>query len=83
MSYVAVSRAREDAVVYTNSEAELGEALGRQVNKQMALEAVHEAKPASQQAEHPPHAFVQEQSHHVADQGQRKEVNDRGYGMSW
>ncbi len=27
MSYVAVSRAREDAVVYTNFEAELGEAL--------------------------------------------------------
>ena len=33
MSYVAVSRAREDAVVYTNSEVELGEALDRQVNK--------------------------------------------------
>ena len=83
MSYVAVSRAREDAVVYTNSEAELGEALDRQVNKQMALEAVHEAQPASHQAEHSPPAFVQEQSHPVPDQGQRKEINNRGYGVSW
>ncbi len=83
MSYVAISRAREDARVYTNSEAELGEALDRQVNKQMALEAVHEAQPASQQAEHSPPAFVQEQSHPVPDQGQRKEINNRGYGVSW
>ncbi|MBA3712386.1 MAG: ATP-binding domain-containing protein [Pyrinomonadaceae bacterium] len=83
MSYVAVSRAREDAVVYTNSEAELGAALDRQVDKQMALEAVHEAQPVSRQAEHPPPAVAQEHSHHAPDQRQRQEVNDRGYGMSW
>ncbi len=82
MSYVAVSRAREDVVVYTNSEAELGEALDRQVDKQMALEAVHEAQSVSRQAEHPPHAVSQEHSHHAPDQGQRKEVNDRGYAVS-
>ncbi len=87
MSYVAVSRAREEARIYTNSEAELGEALDRQVDKQIALEEVQEAKPVSRQAEHPPHALAQEHSHHqsdhVPDQGQRQEINERGYGMSW
>jgi ATP-dependent exoDNAse (exonuclease V) alpha subunit len=82
MSYVAVSRAREDAVVYTNSEAELSEALDRQVDKQMALEMMHEAQPTSQRAEHSPQAFTQERSHDIPDQEQRKEVSDRGYGMS-
>ncbi len=82
MSYVAVSRARDDAKIYTNSADQLGEALDRQVDKQIALEAMQEAKPLSHQVEHPRQAFVQEQSHHVSDQGQRKEVNDRGYGMS-
>nr|MBA3439022.1 hypothetical protein [Pyrinomonadaceae bacterium] len=82
MSYVAVSRAREDAVVYTNSEAELSEALDRQVDKQMALEMMHEAQPTSQRAEHSRQAFTQERSHDIPDQEQRKEVSDRGYGMS-
>jgi hypothetical protein len=38
--YVAVSRAREDAVIYTNSQDELGAALDRAADKQMGLEAV-------------------------------------------
>jgi hypothetical protein len=38
--YVAVSRAREDALIYTNSKDELGAALDREVDKQMGLEAV-------------------------------------------
>ena len=33
MSYVAVSRVRDDAVVYTNSTDQLGEVLDRQVDK--------------------------------------------------
>ena len=33
MSYVAVSRVRDDAVVYTNSADQLGEVLDRQVDK--------------------------------------------------
>ena len=41
--YVAVSRAREDATIYTNSRDELGEALDREVDKQMGLEAVQQA----------------------------------------
>jgi ATP-dependent exoDNAse (exonuclease V) alpha subunit len=40
MGYVAVSRAREDAIIYTNSIDELRGALDRRVDKEMALEAV-------------------------------------------
>src|SRR2546423_10166410 len=40
MGYVAVSRAREDAVIYTNSIEELRGALDRRVDKEMALEAM-------------------------------------------
>ncbi len=43
MGYVAVSRAREDAIIYTNSTEELRGALDRRVDKEMALEAVREA----------------------------------------
>ncbi|MGI9067356.1 MAG: ATP-binding domain-containing protein [Pyrinomonadaceae bacterium] len=39
MGYVAVSRAREDAIIYTNSIEELKTALDRRVDKEMALEA--------------------------------------------
>jgi conjugative relaxase-like TrwC/TraI family protein len=42
MGYVAVSRAREDAIIYTNSIEELRGALDRRVDKEMALEAVRE-----------------------------------------
>jgi conjugative relaxase-like TrwC/TraI family protein len=43
MGYVAVSRAREDAVIYTNSIEELRGALDRRVDKEMALEATNES----------------------------------------
>src|SRR5258708_11179178 len=39
MGYVAVSRAREDAIIFTNSLQELREALDRRVDKDMALDA--------------------------------------------
>jgi len=44
MGYVALSRAREDARVYTDSAEELGVALDRQVHKHMALEALRESR---------------------------------------
>jgi ATP-dependent exoDNAse (exonuclease V) alpha subunit len=40
MGYVAVSRAREDAIIFTNSLQELREALDRRVDKNMALDAM-------------------------------------------
>lgn len=42
MGYVAVSRAREDAIIYTNSIEELRIALDRRVDKDTALEATRE-----------------------------------------
>jgi conjugative relaxase-like TrwC/TraI family protein len=42
MGYVAVSRAREDAIIYTNSIEELRSALDRRVDKETALEATHD-----------------------------------------
>src|SRR5262249_52583573 len=41
MAYVAVSRAREDAVIYTNSIEELKGALDRRADKETALEATN------------------------------------------
>ena len=39
MAYVAVSRAKEEALIYTDSTQNLREALNRGTNKEMALEA--------------------------------------------
>ena len=44
MSFVTISRAREDAMVYTYIADELGEALDQQVDKEMALEATERAE---------------------------------------
>lgn len=43
MAYVAVSRARFDARIYTDSAADLGRALARRKDKTMALEAVKQS----------------------------------------
>ena len=41
---IAVSRAREDAIVFTNSTDQLRRALDRNVNKEMAIEAVRPSR---------------------------------------
>jgi conjugative relaxase-like TrwC/TraI family protein len=41
MAYVAVSRAREDALIYTDSTQNLRESLNRATNKEIALEATN------------------------------------------
>jgi len=43
MGYVAVSRAREDALIFTNSTDQLRAALDRSVDKTMAVEALHQS----------------------------------------
>lgn len=43
MAYVAVSRARRDARIYTDSAADLGGALARRRDKTMALEALNQS----------------------------------------
>jgi len=40
MAYVAVSRARYDALIYTDSKQNLSEALSREINKTTAVEAI-------------------------------------------
>lgn len=53
MSYVAISRAKSDAKIYTNSNKDLGKALDRAVSKEMALEAVaSQHEKASETEEH-------------------------------
>ena len=42
MGYVAISRAREDALIFTNSTDQLRAALDRNVNKEMAIEALRQ-----------------------------------------
>jgi len=57
LAYVAVSRSRYDAQIYTNDKSQLGEALSRDVSHRSALEPSRAAKiepsvslsPASQQ----------------------------------
>jgi conjugative relaxase-like TrwC/TraI family protein len=49
MGYVAVSRAREDAIIYTNSIEELRGALDRRVDKEMAVEAHRESEQRRQE----------------------------------
>jgi hypothetical protein len=44
MAYVAVSRARLDARIYTDSAADLGSALARRSDKTMALEALEQVR---------------------------------------
>lgn len=44
MGYVAVSRAREEAMIFTNSTQQLRAALDRSVDKEMAVEAVRQSK---------------------------------------
>ena len=43
MGYVAISRAREDAIVFTNSADQLRAALDRSVDKEMAVEALRQS----------------------------------------
>ena len=71
MGYVAVSRAREDAIIYTNSIEELRGALDRRVDKEMAIEAVREA-------EQHRHELKAEQNPYDGDKSQSLEI-DQGY----
>jgi conjugative relaxase-like TrwC/TraI family protein len=71
MGYVAVSRAREDAIIYTNSIEELRSALDRRVDKETALEAMSET------AEHR-HELKDAQSPHDVENRKSFE-KDHGY----
>jgi conjugative relaxase-like TrwC/TraI family protein len=55
LAYVAVSRSRYDAQIYTNDKTALAEGLGRDVSHQSALESTRSTEPrVVQRAESPP-----------------------------
>ena len=55
LAYVAVSRARYDAQIYTNDSTALAEGLGRDVSHQSALESTRAAEPpVARRSETPP-----------------------------
>jgi hypothetical protein len=61
MGYVAISRARHDAVIFTDSVQELRESMSRRVDKEMALEAINN------QTNLRPDNFLREQNHQEAN----------------
>jgi hypothetical protein len=60
LAYVAVSRGRHDAQVYTNDKTSLAEGLGRDVSHRSAIEPSRESTPLAQKIEPP---SVQSQVH--------------------
>jgi conjugative relaxase-like TrwC/TraI family protein len=60
LAYVAVSRGRYDAQIYTNDKTALAEGLGRDVSHQSALEAARAAEPHAGQKSEPPSSLIQE-----------------------
>jgi conjugative relaxase-like TrwC/TraI family protein len=73
LAYVAVSRGRYDAQIYTNDAGKLGEELSRDVSKQSALETGHEMGRGDQghATENAEHHSVSESHGH--GEGQRME----------
>jgi len=60
LAYVAVSRGRYDAQIYTNDKTALAEGLGRDVSHQSALEATRPAEPHVGRKSEPPSSLIQE-----------------------
>src|ERR1700676_5110186 len=51
LAYVAISRGRYDAQIYTNDNISLAEGLGRDVSHRSAMEPDHAQKPPAHQVE--------------------------------
>ncbi len=78
MGYVAVSRAREDAIIYTNSIEELRGALDRRVDKEMAVEAVHQADQHKQDLKDEQNPYDGENRKSLqVDQGYAQDMTDQ------
>jgi ATP-dependent exoDNAse (exonuclease V) alpha subunit len=60
LAYVAVSRARYDAQIYTNDKAALAEGLGRDVSHRSALESTRAPEPRVVQGTEPHSSLTQE-----------------------
>ncbi len=66
LAYVAVSRGRYDAQVYTNDKGQLAEQLGRNVSHRTAMEPNRESAPSAHAIE-PPSARSQVHEHTLAE----------------
>ncbi|PYS21258.1 MAG: conjugal transfer protein [Acidobacteria bacterium] len=78
MGYVAVSRAREDAIIYTNSIEELRGALDRRVDKEMAVEVVEESMAHRDELHHRPNSHDTERSEPLGlDRVYQQDINDQ------
>jgi len=79
LAYVSVSRARDDAQIFTNDATSLGEAFGREVSKAAAMDAENSID-ASQNEEHAseehPAAHHSERSH-----VEREQAEEHGMGF--
>jgi conjugative relaxase-like TrwC/TraI family protein len=60
LAYVAVSRGRYDAQIYTNDKTALAEGLGRDVSRRSALESTGAAEPPIRQKTEPSSSLTQE-----------------------
>jgi len=77
MGYVAISRAREHAIIYTNSIEELRGSLERRVDKPMALEAVRETEQHRQELKNDTSHLDDDRRHSLeTDQGYEQELKN-------
>jgi len=60
LAYVALSRGRYDAQIYTNDKTSLAEGLGRDVSHRSALESTRAPEPSIEQKSDQPSSLIQE-----------------------
>ncbi len=77
MGYVAISRAREDAIIYTNSIEELRGAMDRRVDKEMAVEAVHQSDQHKHDLKDEQNPYDGENRALEVDQGYEQDMSDQ------
>ncbi len=78
MGYVAVSRAREDAIIYTNSIEELRGALDRRVDKEMAVEALEQTTKHRNELNDQPNTYDAEREQPIElDRGYEQDVKEQ------
>ena len=77
MGYVAISRARENAIIYTNSIEELRSTLERRVDKEMAIEALRETEQHRHEFRNDPSRYDDERRHALeTDQSYEQDLMD-------
>lgn len=80
MGYVAVSRAREEAMIFTNSTEQLRAALDRSVDKEMAIEAVGQSRSSYTPSQEESNRLVISFSNNTSEQELRGSVENTDTG---